>query len=200
MRHLLAPLVVSALLGFAGAAHAQVSNFTTTLSGANEAPPNSSPGTGTASALSIEDFNELRLHADFSGLVAGTTAAHIHCCTTDPETGTAGVATTVPSFVGFPLGVTSGTYDMTFDLLSEGTYNPAFIAAHGGTVDSAEADLLAGIEAGTAYLNIHSSQYPGGEIRGFFMAAPIPSRATWRCWQWGWRAWERRRWRGRARS
>jgi hypothetical protein len=174
MRHLLSPLVVSILLGFTSTAHAAVTNYTTTLSGANEAPPNSSSGTGTVSLLSNDVFNEMRLHVGFSGLTAPTTAAHIHCCTTDPQAGAAPVATTIPSFSMFPLGVTSGTYDMTFDLLSANTYNPAFVTAHGGTLASAEADLLAGIAAGTAYLNIHSSAYPAGEIRGFLIAAPIP--------------------------
>ena len=47
------------------------------------------------------------------------------------------------------------------------SYNPAFVTAHGGTVAGAEADLLAGLKAGQAYLNIHSSTFPGGEIRGF---------------------------------
>jgi hypothetical protein len=174
MRKLLAPLVVSALLGFAGAAHAQVTNFTTTLSGANEAPPNSSPGTGTGSVLINEFYDEMRVRVDFSGLTSGTVAAHIHCCTPEPLTGVAPVATMVPTFIGFPLGVTSGTYDMTFNLLDPSTYNPSFITAHGGTPDSAEAALLAGIAAGTSYLNIHTEQFPAGEVRGFLMAAPIP--------------------------
>jgi hypothetical protein len=177
MRKLLAPLVVSALLGFAGAAHAQVTNFTTTLSGANESPPNSSPGTGTASVLINELSDEMRVHINFSGLTSGSTASHIHCCTPEPLTGTAPVATMVPTFTGFPLGVTSGTYDMTFNLLDASTYNPAFVSAHGGTPDSAEAALLAGITAGTSYLNIHTALYPAGEIRGFLIAAPIPEPA-----------------------
>jgi hypothetical protein len=174
MRHLLAPLVVSTVLGFASVAHAQVINYATTLSGANEAPPNSSPGTGTASALVDEFYDTMRVQANFSGLTTGTTAAHIHCCTADPQTGTAAVATMVPTFSAFPLGVTSGTYDFAFDLLLASTYNPAFITAHGGTVASAEADLLDGLAAGTAYFNIHTTQFPNGEVRGFLIAAPIP--------------------------
>ncbi len=30
-----------------------------------------------------------------------------------------------------------------------------------------------------AYLNIHTTQYPNGEIRGFVVSAPIPEPATW---------------------
>lgn len=185
MRQLLSPLLATILLGFASAGHATVTNYSTTLSGAKESPPNSSPGTGTATVLVNDAFNELRVHADFSGLVAPTTAAHIHCCTAVPQTGNAAVATTVPSFAMFPLNVTSGTYDTTLDLLSANSYNPAFVASHGGTLALAEADLLAGIAAGTAYLNIHSSTYPAGEIRGFLVAAPIPEPGKLAMWAMG---------------
>ena len=174
MRQLLPPLLVTILLASAGAAQADPITYTTTLSGANEAPPNSSPATGIATVVIDDIANTMALHVDFSGLVAPTTAAHIHCCTPTPNAGTAGVATTVPYFAGFPIGVTAGTYDMTFDLLAASTYNPAFVTAHGGTLALAETDLLAGLASGSAYFNIHSSTYPGGEVRGFLNIAPIP--------------------------
>jgi hypothetical protein len=66
----------------------------------------------------------------FSGLTTGTTASHVHCCVIPP--GNVGVATTVPTFPGFPLGVTAGTYSRTFDMTNQASYNPAFVAAHGG--------------------------------------------------------------------
>jgi hypothetical protein len=109
----------------------------------------------------------MTVHVVFSGLSSPNTAAHIHCCVSAP--GNTGVATTVPTFTGFPSGVTSGTYTHTFDMLAAGSYNPAFIAAHGGTPASAAAALLAGINAGQAYLNIHTVMFPGGEIRGFLV-------------------------------
>lgn len=174
MRHLLSPLLVALVLGFASAAHAAVTNYTTTLSGAKEVPPNSSPGTGAATVVIDDVANTMSLHVTFSDLVGPTSAAHIHCCTAAPQTGNAGVATTVPSFSMFPLGVTYGTYDMTLDLLSASTYNPAFVTAAGGTLALAEAQLLSGLAAGTAYFNIHTQTYSGGEIRGFLIAAPIP--------------------------
>ena len=35
-------------------------------------------------------------------------------------------------------------------------------------------ESLAAIADGKAYLNVHSSTFPGGEIRGFFVLAPVP--------------------------
>lgn len=173
MRHLLPPLLVTLLLGFAGAAHA-ATTYTTTLSGAKEVPPNSSPATGTATVVIDNTANTMALNVSFYGLVGPSSAAHIHCCTAAPGAGNAGVATTVPYFAGFPIGVTAGTYTMTLDLLSASTYNPAFVTAHGGTVALAEAALLAGLASASAYFNIHSATYPAGEIRGFLSVAPIP--------------------------
>lgn len=138
--------------------------LSTTLSGANEVPVVASPGTGLALLTLDAAANTLFLNVTFSGLLANTSAAHIHCCA--PLGTNAGVATTVPAFPGFPLGVTAGSYSQTLDLASAGSYNPAFITNNGGTVASAEAVLIAGLLAGNSYLNIHTTANPGGEIRG----------------------------------
>jgi len=73
--------------------------------------------------------------------------------------------------------VTAGSYDRSFNLLDAASYNPGFVADHGGTVADAMNAFLVGLNSGTAYFNIHSSQFPGGEIRGFL--APIPEPATY---------------------
>ena len=99
-----------------------------------------------------------------------TTASHIHCCTAVPFDGTAGVATTLPNFQGFPLGVTGGTYHNTLDLTNSSSYNPAFVTAQGGTLAGRSGGGVARLANGRAYLNIHSTTNPGGEIRGFFAA------------------------------
>src|SRR5260370_41666090 len=112
-------------------------------------------------------LNTMHVHVDFPGLLAPTTASHIHGATTIPGTGTAGVATTTPYFAGFPIGVTSGTYDSTLDMTMASSYNPSYVTAHGGTTAGAEAALFASIEAGAAHLNIHTTLYPRGEKPGF---------------------------------
>lgn len=144
------------------------------LSGAAEFPPVVSAGVGSAVITFDLDLLTMRVQTTFSQLTGTVTASHIHCCTATPGTENAGVASQVPSFVGFPLGGTSGTYDATFDMALASSYNPAFITGNGGTVSTAFSALLAGADAGKAYLNIHSSFAPGGEIRGFLAAVPEP--------------------------
>ena len=64
-----------------------------------------------------------------------------------------------------------------FDLSQSATYNVTFFNGNGGTAASAEAALIAGLNSGLAYANIHNSVFPGGEIRGQLAAVPEP--ATW---------------------
>ena len=161
------------LIVFLGASYASSGQiYWVSLSGPAEAPPNNSPGTGKALVTIDAVANTMRVQATFSGLVAGVTACHIHTPTAVAGTGTAGVATTVPTFTGFPSGVTAGTYDQTFNMLLSSSYNPSFVTNNGGTPASAWVALRAGISAGKAYLNIHSTTFPGGEIRGFLNLCP----------------------------
>ncbi|MES2795943.1 MAG: CHRD domain-containing protein [Bacteroidota bacterium] len=146
------------------------------LSGPNEAPPNGSPGTGLAT-ITITG-NSMRVQCTFSGLVAGVTAVHIHAATMVAFTGTAGVATTTPTFAGFPGGVTSGSYDNTLDMSLASSFNPSYVTAHGGTPTQAWADLKAAMLDGKSYFNIHTSSFPGGEIRGFLITPTCSSTKT----------------------
>jgi len=149
--------------------------YTTALSGAAESPPNASPGTGFAEVTIDALAHTMRVEVSFSSLTGNTTASHIHCCTAVAGVGNIGVATQLPTFAGFPLGVTSGSYDHLFDLTDLASWNAAFVAAHGGTAAGAEAALLAGLDDGRAYLNVHTTAFPGGEIRGFLQ---VPEPAT----------------------
>lgn len=170
---------VAAFSALSGVAKADPLVFTATLAGTNEVPQNSSPGIGNA--VVTVNGNLMTVSATFSGLLSatangspsGTTASHIHCCA--PSTSNAGVATAVPTFPGFPLGVTSGTYTQTFDLTLASTYNPAFITARGGTVDGARLAFLNGLQTGQTYFNIHTNAFPGGEIRGQLQPVPEPT-------------------------
>lgn len=150
--------------------------YTANLDGPSEDPPNASPGTGFALVELDTILHLMDIQANFTDLIGPTTAAHIHGPTELPRTGTAGVITQLPSFEGFPLGVTSGTYSNTFNTTLTSTWNPAFLTSVGSTLAAEEA-LESFLVAGTAYFNIHSNTFPGGEIRGFF-GEPIPEPAT----------------------
>jgi CHRD domain len=175
IRAFFAIAIIGGLLSGAPLANAQSIEYSALLSGPNENPPNASPATGLAIVDVDLAAHTMHVHIDFTGLLGTTTASHIHSATAIPLSGTAGVATTTPTFAGFPLGVTSGTYDITLDMTQTSSYNPAYLAAHGGTTTQAELDLDASIAASTAYLNIHSTVFPGGEIRGFLVAVPEPA-------------------------
>jgi hypothetical protein len=151
-------------------ASAGIITYTDTMLGVNETPPNASTATGSATVVLDTTLNTLSVSIVFSGLIGGpASASHIHCCVP------AGVATGVAlPFTGFPVA-TSGSYSNLFDLTLLATYNGAFVTANGGTAASAEAALVAALNAGLAYTNIHDGQFPGGEIRGQLAAIPEPA-------------------------
>jgi hypothetical protein len=171
----------SAVLVSSGpAAHAALMEFGASLSGANEIPANNSMGTGTTSVFLDTTLHTLQVNVTFSGLGSNTTAAHIHCCI-QPVGNLPGnliVATTVPTFEGFPIvpnGVTAFTYNSpTFNLNDGLFYNPAFLAGFAGVTMDARNAFEAAIVNGESYLNIHTVNFGGGEIRGQLIAVPGP--------------------------
>ncbi|HET9976197.1 MAG TPA: CHRD domain-containing protein [Burkholderiaceae bacterium] len=135
----------------------------------------------TGSGFVVVDYDNvahtLDIDANWSGLSGLTNVAHIHCCTGTPGTGTVGVAVTPGTLPGFPAGVSAGSYSSPLlDLTLASTYTAGFVNNFaGGQLANAEAALIAGINAGRAYFNIHSTTFPGGEIRGFLR---VPEPAT----------------------
>jgi hypothetical protein len=163
--------LVAAMLVVASVSEA--ARFSIDLNGANENPPAASSGTGTGFVDINTTTHLLQVNVVFGGLTSGTTMAHIHCCIAPP--GNTGVATPVPAFPGFPLGVTSGVYNQVLDMTQASSWNAPFIAANGGTPAGAEAALAAGAAAGLAYFNIHTTNFPAGEIRAFLTQQSSPS-------------------------
>ncbi len=156
-------------------ASAQQEQFAAVLTGTGEIPANASPGTGSVLITVNLSTLIMDVHASFSGLLGTTTAAHIHCCTSVPGSANVGVATGL--FSSFPLGVTSGTYDQSFNMGLATSWNPLFLAAHGVLPSNAFNDLVAGMETGNAYFNVHTLLFPGGEIRG--LVHPVPEPVTY---------------------
>lgn len=154
-------------------ASANIVTFSTDLAGTTEIPANASPATGEAFITVDLDLLTMRVQAVFADLTGDTTASHIHCCTVSPGASNVGVATTLPTFTDFPLGVTSGTYDHTFDMTLASSYNPAFVTAEGGIANAFDA-LVDGMWTGNAYFNVHTTTFRGGEIRGLLFRTPEP--------------------------
>lgn len=137
--------------------------FHVNLTGAAENPDVITPATGLAIVSLSADQNSLTVHVEFAGLKGPTIDGHIHCCQIDPTKNVGVAIGFTPS--GFPIGVTSGTYDHVFDLTDPTIYS-------GGKT---QAIFLAGLLSGGAYVNVHSTEHRGGEIRG--QLTPEPS--TW---------------------
>lgn len=168
-------IALVALLSLAAIpALAHIHTYAGTFSGAAENPSNGSAGTGSTLITIDLDLFTMRVQSSFSGMTGNTTASHIHVPTAFGLNG--GVATQTPSFTGFPLGVTAGTYDHTFDMTQASSYNPTFITNNGGTVSTAFTAFFNALEQGRAYHNIHSNVFPGGELRANL--TPVPEPAT----------------------
>ena len=166
----LAALVFAAVGTFAATSSAAVITYTTFMDGPSE--PNASLGTGHATVTYNDTAHTMRVQADFTGLTGTSTAAHIHAATAAPFTGTAGVATRTPTFAGLPTGVTAGSWDETYDLTLTTSWNASYISANGGSPATAETAFFNAMNANKAYFQIHSSAFPGGEIRGFMVPEP----------------------------
>ena len=103
----------------------------------------------------------------FSGLLGGTTASHTHSRTPGQLGPNFTVATTTPTYTGFPSGVMAGTYHHVFDTSLATSYNPNYVTAFGG-VPQAEAALLAG-EPASSY------QHPFQPVQAARSAATGPA-------------------------
>lgn len=132
-----------------GAASVSHYTFNNTYSGANENPPNASTGTGLITGVFDPNTNALFYRINFSLLLAPTVAAHFHAPAMPGAN--AGV---VYAHTGFPLAVQAGTYSGTHTITA-----------------LQETQLLAGLW----YSNIHSGQFPGGEIRAQIILALAPT-------------------------
>ncbi len=128
---------------------AQVFHFSNTYKGSNEVPANNSTATGTITGTYDSASNVISYNITFSGLSANTTAAHFHGPAFPGSNATVQFA-----HPGFPVGVTSGSLNNASDTLTQ----------------AQEADLM----AGKWYSNIHTSNFPGGEIRALiFLDSPF---------------------------
>lgn len=154
--------------------------FNATLTGAQENPANASTATGFATFVLNDPMTGFTYQAtisglDFTGLQTPSTqdnlvAAHIHA----------------PAPPGVNAGVVFGFFGTPFnDNNPNDVVVTPFATGVGGTI-SGKWDLpegnsttltaqLPNILAGNSYINFHTVQFPGGEIRGQINRVPEPA-------------------------
>lgn len=190
------------LLIFAGqllnAPRAAGFGYTANLNGASQNPPNASSGTCFAflnfNGNQVEIFNAVPLQ--YSGLTGNALSLQLHGPTATSGLHGSGiaalesakaatVANVPPALAPWPLpGGTSGTLNSyVADLTQASAWDPAYLAAHGGSTAAATADLYSGLafigpNAGKIYVSIKTTAFPDGEIRGFLQGFPEPASGT----------------------
>jgi len=139
MRTTLPRLVAAfAAVAFPLVTAASAQTITFSLDGAQEVPPVASPGVGVCTVTLNAATGAVTVAGTYQGLAGDATAAHIH--------GPGAPGTSAGIVLG--LGVSGGT---------DGT------VAGGGTLTPAQ---VAELQAGLYYVNVHSTAFGGGEIRG----------------------------------
>ena len=160
----------------ASSAFAATTTYNAIANGPAEAVPVASPGYSIATIVIDDVANTLYVSSPFQNLLGNTIGAHIHADLPEPFRGIGPVAV---ELAGFPRGVSSGNYEMTFNLLDPSIYGSVFLSDNGGSVTSARNSLLTDINDNRAYLNLHTDLYPNGESRGFIVAMPVPEPSSY---------------------
>jgi hypothetical protein len=151
--------LATATSGEQGLSKGNVLNYVAPLSGSEEVPPVDTKAAGNTILQLNKEGNELRYKLIVAN-IENVTQAHIHC---GPEGANGPV-------VAFLYGFTPGGVTVN-GILAEGIITNADVIPRpdsgvcpGGVSNFDE--LLAQISSGNAYVNVHTIQYPGGEIRG----------------------------------
>jgi Cu/Zn superoxide dismutase len=123
--------------------------FLATLNGANEKPTAvTTPAVGTATYTLTG--NTLTYTITVTGLTSNTTMSHIHVGS---------------SAVAGPIVVPYTVYAIQNGLVSTGTIDLTHPVASGANTITGDS-LKVLLNNGNAYTNVHTSNFPGGEIRG----------------------------------
>jgi hypothetical protein len=154
MRFSILALAATAALALVTPAQATIKVFSASMNGAKEGTPNASPGTGTATVSFNDATYQVSVTESWANLMGSATANHIHVATAPGGSG--GVKLAFTDFVN-PSPAT-GSYSGTFTLTST-NFNT----------------LLGSTNAGLSYVNLHSTAFGGGEIRGFLTPVPEPT-------------------------
>ena len=149
--HVGAAMMAALLIGTA-AASAQVVVASATLGGGDETPILLSGAAGTAEVAIDTTAKEFAVTLRIFNIPTTTTAGHIHV-------GSKGIAG--PVVIDFPaIAGRLGDFVTTFRV-----GEAAFRANAAIGINSID-DVIQAVANGNAYVNIHTTTFPGGEIRG----------------------------------
>lgn len=150
-------LLVPLLLLPAGA---QNRNFKATLAGYQEVPAISTAGGGTFQARISDDGAAIHYQLSYDGLEGNVSMAHIHV---GQRSVNGGIAVWLCSNLGTPGVQPCPAPPATISgiAMAANVVGPAGQGVAAGEF----AELVRAIRAGVAYVNVHTSLHPGGEIR-----------------------------------
>jgi hypothetical protein len=148
---------LAASLLVAPAAHSQTERFSASLSGAEEVPPINTSGTG-AFEMTIQQ-GTITFSLTFSDLSSPLGVAHLHFA---PSKVAGGVMIFLCGGGGQPAcpATTEGT--ITGTITAANVTGPTAQGIAAGDLDSA----LEAVRSGLGYVNMHTTNFGGGEIRG----------------------------------
>jgi len=126
--------------------------FRTTLLGDNEVPPHDVQARGSVQYHVANDGLSVSWKLNVQN-IDNVVAGHIHLA---PEG--------VNGPIVVPLVSSSACQTMPNGIKCEGTFTAANLT--GPLAGHPLSDLLAAMESGNTYTNVHTTQFPGGEIRG----------------------------------
>lgn len=155
------PVALMMLALVAGpAAAASDTNFVAPLNPGEEvaATPVESKATGVATFKLSADGTELSYRL-IAANIENVLMAHIHCA----PAGTNGPVVVWLYPAGPPPSLIPGRFQ---GVLATGTITDANVVQGACAGVSTLQDVLEAMRAGEAYVNVHTSQYPGGEMRG----------------------------------
>jgi CHRD domain len=148
-------LVVSMLAVAAAPSHAE--RFSASLSGDNEVPPINSAGTGNFQMTIRPDAINFSL--SFSDLSSPLSVAHLHFA---PSKVAGGVMIFLCGGGGQPACPAATSGEITGTITAANVTGPTGQGIAPGDLDSA----LEAVRDGLSYANMHTTNFPGGEIRG----------------------------------
>jgi len=140
-------LTLVAIFGSIIISHAQ--NYTAELDGFQEGPPNSSPGVGDAD-FTLTGTNFTITSGSYQDLLGNSSA--------------------ITLFLAPPGSTNAAVIGSNFTLNSPGTTSGTF----SGFAILTSAEITA-LNNGWLYVNLQSTVYPSGEIRGQILAVPEPA-------------------------